>query len=715
MKINKDYQIKNIITYFFVTATIITLIITMISVIMLNQREIKLIRENNLEKTHDILSHLIAPAVDISDGTAIIRQLSLASDKNQFFVVVDNNSDIFFPGANDTQLVQKYFEKKRKNLICNNDHTRYKQIDGINYWIKCSNLVSTDLTSDKNIIGILFSFSKNILLPTFSLSIYAFGIALLIIFLIGFFFRSFLSKYLLNPLIQLSAYIQNNEKNKQSLNQFSHMPLEIKMIKDKFEELLINLESENNKRVEYEKKGALFELAAQVAHDMRSPLLAAYKFFHLIENRLDESERIFGKRAMLRLDDIARSLLARYKNKEEVKNANSYVFLYSSLLELLAEKRMEYLKNNIEFDIKISPEDAFSLVFINPVQLKRMLSNVINNAVNAISPQNGLIEILMERNIAGTLIFIRDNGKGMSFEKTNEILSHARSKKKRTNLGLPHAIQFLDDIGGNLEIVSEEGKGSTVTISFPACTEPDWCLEEYYTTSNDFILIIDDNQSVHDVWNEMFKKMSTIDFTYKHLYQPDEAFAFFHEFNEDKPLIIFCDYEFFESNVNGIAILDKAPKNAIKVLVTSHLYDQHIMQTAIDSSVKLLPKDLLPYFKLLKKSFSAENPDDIRLIFIDNERRNTESWKFFAEFKKLKIATYNDVDDFLKDAALFNKKIPVYIDLNLDRDKNGIDYAKEISDAGFGDIYIATGAINMDLKITNYPWLKGIIEKQFPM
>ena len=106
------------------------------------------------------------------------------------------------------------------------------------------------------------------------------------------------------------------------------------------EQLIVELKIENNKRIEYEKKEALLALAAQVAHDMRSPLLAVDKFFHLIEKKLDESERVFGKRSMRRLDDIAWSLLSKYKNKEEGSNKKSYVFLYSSLLELVAEKRM---------------------------------------------------------------------------------------------------------------------------------------------------------------------------------------------------------------------------------------------------------------------------------------------------------------------------------------------------------------------------------------
>lgn len=457
------------------------------------------------------------------------------------------------------------------------------------------------------------------------------------------------------------------------------------------------------------------ETAAQVAHDMRSPLLAVDKFFHLIEKKLDESERIFGKRAVRRLDDIAWSLLAKYKNKEDVNNNESYIFLYSSLLELIAEKRMEYSKHNIEFDINIKPEDAFSLVFMNSVQLKRMLSNLLNNAVNAILPSSGFIQITLTRQVTDIIIQIKDNGKGLSSKRIQEILTQARSKKEKTNLGLPHAIHLLDEINGQLSMSSEENKGTIVTITLPSCLEPNWCLSEYYAVSDDHILIVDDCQSVHDVWDEAFKKIEPINFTYQHLSKPEEAIKFFQTLQHNKQLVIFCDYEFFDSEENGLSLLSQAPKNATKVLVTSHLYDSKIMQKAIDAGVNLLPKDLLPYFKLYKKSLPENNFGEVRLILIDNEKRNTESWEFFAKFKKMHIATYNDIDDFIKESMCFDKNVPVYIDLNLDREKTGIEYAKEIRELGFVKIYIATGVVDKEMNAKHYPWLTGIIEKRFPL
>jgi hypothetical protein len=117
------------------------------------------------------------------------------------------------------------------------------------------------------------------------------------------------------------------------------------------------------------------------------------------------------------------------------------------------------------------------------------------------------------------------------------------------------------------------------------------------------------------VWDEAFKKMEPINFTYQHISQPEEAIKSLQTYKSDRQLVIFCDYEFFNSKEDGLFILSQAPERAIKVLVTSHLYNPKIMQQAIDAGVNLVPKDLLPYFKLVKKPIFKPNFNNICLIF----------------------------------------------------------------------------------------------------
>lgn len=76
--------------------------------------------------------------------------------------------------------------------------------------------------------------------------------------------------------------------------------------------------------------------------------------------------------------------------------------------------------------------------------------------------------------------------------------------------------------------------------------------------------------------------------------------------------------------------------------------------------------------------------------------------------------TYNDIHAFFANAADFEKDIPIYVDLDLQEEKSGIAYAEEIYKLGFEKIYIATGAIDITLKKSEYPWVTEIIEKKFP-
>lgn len=503
------------------------------------------------------------------------------------------------------------------------------------------------------------------------------------------------NRHLAKPIKEMETNLKNN------------MPLKHEYIQE-INYLAKEIEKYQQHKVEIE----LGKNLAQVAHDIRSPLLAIDSFFCLVEKKLEETERVFGRRAIRRLDDIVWSLLYKYKNKNENadRSGDNYVFLHSCIQELLSEKRMEYAKQNIEFEFTVNPNDIFSLVYLSSINLKRVLSNLMNNAANAILPKSGTVEVVLEANIAGTLISIKDNGKGMSPEFLKDILTNAQFEKTKNNLGLPHAIKFLEQINGQLDITSKVEEGTTLNIALPPCETPAWCLKEYQVQRNEMLVIIDDSSSVHDVWNEMLKKLPHV--KYQHLYSPEEALTFFKTVT-DKNLVIFCDYEFFDEEQNGLDILEHAPADSVKVLVTSYLYDPTIMNSAIGKGFKILPKDLVSYFKLYNTEYH-DFQKKISLIFIDDEPRNTQSWEFFAEIKNHKIVTYNDIQAFFKQASQFTKDIPIYIDLDLRDEKDGIAYAKEIYELGFEKIYIATGVVDFALKKSKYPWITEIIEKRFP-
>ena len=102
-------------------------------------------------------------------------------------------------------------------------------------------------------------------------------------------------------------------------------------------------------------------------------------------------------------------------------------------------------------------------------QLTRALTNVLDNAITA-APAGGRILVALERRKSGRRIVVSDNGAGMRPADLARALEGYRlgeTGENKRGLGLPLARQMIEAHGGRLEIQSEKGAGTTVTISLP--------------------------------------------------------------------------------------------------------------------------------------------------------------------------------------------------------------------------------------------------------
>lgn len=462
----------------------------------------------------------------------------------------------------------------------------------------------------------------------------------------------------------------------------------------------------------------LGQLIAQAAHDIRSPLISLQTLIQKEAHKFGEQDRTFIRNAFSRLDAITSDLVSKYKGKEE-GHKDSYVFISACVLEILSEKRLECEKreHEIEFEFYVpNPMDNFALAYTNQVEFKRMLSNLLNNSINALQSREGKedarqgkIELTFETNILGGSITIQDNGAGMKPERISDLLSDSPSDEAKIGLGLYHAKNYLKSIGGNLDIESEESKGTTVYISLPSCKSPDWLISSC-SIKDELLVVIDDDQTIHDVWAKKIEEIGGVDLI--HFFSPEEFLNKVDSLTADKKIIIFSDYEFLNSKSNGVELLKQVKVDCLKVLVTSHFDEEEIVKDCDKNKFKLLSKNLVPSFKLDRKN-ATNDPAGVRLIFIDDDRNNTNDWEFFAEQGSVSIVTFNSLKAFIKDVDKFDRKIPVYIDYDLGNDqKNGIEAAKEIFEFGFNDIYLATGYIKTD--VTKFPWIKRVVDKEPP-
>jgi two-component system nitrogen regulation sensor histidine kinase NtrY len=104
-------------------------------------------------------------------------------------------------------------------------------------------------------------------------------------------------------------------------------------------------------------------------------------------------------------------------------------------------------------------------------QVKRVLLNVINNALEAMAAKGGELCLRTAREDGGVTIRVEDTGPGV--EDVDRIFEpHYTTKVKGTGLGLAIARQIVEEHGGTIRAESTPGRGTSVRIHLPGAASP---------------------------------------------------------------------------------------------------------------------------------------------------------------------------------------------------------------------------------------------------
>jgi len=198
----------------------------------------------------------------------------------------------------------------------------------------------------------------------------------------------------------------------------------------------------------------LFRLTSQVAHDIRSPLAALKVISHdLFE--LSEDKRLILRKAIDRVNDIANTLAYRnfekkIKEKSSFENPNQVIILSGLIDRAVTEKRIQYrLKLGVEIQTTIHQDSYGLFVDAEEVELERMFSNLIDNAVEALD-ERGIIHVQVKYQGKSAFVILTDNGKGIPEHVLQKVGNRGFTfgKESGSGLGLFHAMTQLSKWGG---------------------------------------------------------------------------------------------------------------------------------------------------------------------------------------------------------------------------------------------------------------------------
>lgn len=231
--------------------------------------------------------------------------------------------------------------------------------------------------------------------------------------------------------------------------------------------------AETQEHIESERLNALTLLAAGVAHEIGNPLNSLDIHLQLIERKIRKLPSSYrqsltenmqtARQEIQRLDTILKQFLHAVRPttpRREPRNLNAILHQTLGLLE------PEISSRNITVNLDLS--ETLPPALIDPDQFQQVFYNLIRNAYQAISGENGIICIQTRSTDTDFIISISDNGIGISPEHMGSLFEPYRTTKSAgSGLGLLIVRRIIREHGGEIEIHSNPNQGTSILIHMP--------------------------------------------------------------------------------------------------------------------------------------------------------------------------------------------------------------------------------------------------------
>jgi len=225
------------------------------------------------------------------------------------------------------------------------------------------------------------------------------------------------------------------------------------------------------RRLDEMKRGMI----STVSHQLKTPLTSVRMAIHLLlEEKVgpltekqvelllaarEDSDRLY--RILTDLLDISRIGSGRLQmNCQEVAPQ-------TLVLEALEPIRMAARDQGVEVATEL--DDALPLVWADPVQIGHVFSNLLNNALRFTAP-GGRITVSAEAEGETVRFFVTDTGSGIPHQFLQRIFEQFfrvpdQQAEKGAGLGLAIAKEIVEAHGGNINVESREGQGTTFSFT----------------------------------------------------------------------------------------------------------------------------------------------------------------------------------------------------------------------------------------------------------
>lgn len=232
-----------------------------------------------------------------------------------------------------------------------------------------------------------------------------------------------------------------------------------------------------NELIHVERIASLGKLSSSVAHEINNPLSGVLTYTKLVHKqlsklKLDDSEKLPMMKYLKvieeetkRCGDIVKGLLDfSRKDQLDLKTTNLHKVLREACTLMDHQMKM----SNINFFTDFGA--AHDLVHCSENQIKQACIAILLNASEAVSDNGEIIMRTSNPSEVTIMIEIIDNGVGIAAEDIPHVFEpffSAKAKASGIGLGLAIVHGIIQSHKGKVEVESEPGKGTTVSIILP--------------------------------------------------------------------------------------------------------------------------------------------------------------------------------------------------------------------------------------------------------
>jgi hypothetical protein len=219
--------------------------------------------------------------------------------------------------------------------------------------------------------------------------------------------------------------------------------------------------------VHSERLAAIGELAAKIAHDLRSPLVTIGGYARQLQRNPSEPQRV-QRNVQIIVDEVEKleRQLRDLLDFATPKPPKMQRLNLNELIVRLAEiHRPSMEAAGVQLVIDLPPSPLF--VLADEVQIERVLVNLWRNAVEAM-PDGGTLSVHVWNESEFVKISVRDTGIGIVPDELPHIFKpFYTTKSTGSGLGLAICKKIIDEHGGQIEVISSVGEGTNFIITLP--------------------------------------------------------------------------------------------------------------------------------------------------------------------------------------------------------------------------------------------------------